>query len=124
MASLKPKLFCGVAFSSRGEQTLTVEAHVFAASKRLTALSCKKHGASRFTPQYYVKRLRLLKHSRATPPHRQNLLDVAFGIGLSVQTGNYTDAAPVCQARTAWFQSASSNTPFPAVFNAFARPRP
>lgn len=87
----------------------------------------ERNGSAEFTPQYLSKRPGHEGHSRATPPHRQNHLDVAlWEFGLAVQTRDYTDAAVICQARKRPFASNPFINNFPAAqsyFSAVAGPQ-
>jgi len=92
MASLKPKLFCGVAFIRTGVPSS--RARVGATDPEAGYDACNlRHNTCQTTAQ---------KISRATPPHRQNQPDVAlFTSDCESETGNYKDQVPNCQARTA-----------------------
>ena len=70
MASLKPKLFCGVAFRTKGRLALQ-------ARRRWEQLAVGRSRRMQFTPQYLSNDCSEVT-SRATPPHRQNQPDAAL----------------------------------------------
>jgi len=88
VASLKPKLFCGVAFMAR---SFLLREYVL---ERLT-------GVGRDAYHYatiIVKRPNC--SGRATPPHLQNQLDVAlFDSDCESETGDYKGVDELCQAQ-------------------------
>ena len=77
LASLGPKLFCGVAFF-KGVGTLFTKARVFRSPQPERRNPKEKGGAAEFTPQYLSTALALQDECRATPPHRQNYLSAAL----------------------------------------------
>jgi hypothetical protein len=89
MASLEPKLFCGVALYGREGIT--------SARECVGTVDTTNRDASHLRHNNCQPALLLI--GRATPPHRQNLLDVALlPSDCLSETADYTDGGGVCQA--------------------------